>query len=650
MGGHYSRPIYPVDPLFKDTGCSGFTQINLDMGTIESPPFLYIMFYCKSYDEMISTMITILKSTNPKTIATNNIPGAGLTPRMGPPINPDEANANTNEDTGTSMDFGIHFSDMLGLSEDTEPEPTDTETKKNRKRRTHAGAGLGLGPWLYGPIYMLASYDPVADRLKCYLYFPSMTIDGYPWPNYGFLSMSHRWMRRILYGPSYSFIPYTQCKRMFDRFPNGQPARTPYGFGFMYGCSIENPGDSDESCMQSDSAHRGMGIYDKNKSLDEYPNAYYHSYQLDMNDPRISRYINWKSDKNTTTMNIGVLATNLEVLPGCAYALVSPNNKYFFVLGESTIALFRNPQNIDLNKNCSQKLPLTGVVPINVIYFTGLYNTRMYIEENYLNVYSAANPTDASSLMYSVMITSPASEGPFTLVLTNEGTFQVFDKNNVDVIDPRFKNAMAKGLDGNTSINTDEYGNEIDYLGPYDAEADYRRRILNLKAYLKIRGYNVPRDDYNFDAKPDKPKTHLPKYDLLPVYDGHKDYITRYTELLRYFVARGIMPKSALIDWIDETDSSVTRAGNKVSVGHDNTKTNDKHNKNTTGKDKRKDKGKGNKKGKPPPQPTLLGNKRYVDPNESPMDRAIRLNKEDEEKATKKKELEDARTQKELNG
>lgn len=419
---------------------------------------------------------------------------------------------------------------------------------------------------IYGPIYFLTAYEKATRMMHCYLYLPSMTPEGAPWPNYNFLGRTHRWMRRLVYGASYHVPVYTKCDKMFDYW--GMYEKNPeyqYPSGFKYGCMTSDFfSRNGKSCQQSERAHMGMGIYDRDKKDLEYPQAYYHSYQINMNDTRLTN-IN-KGPKALYWLQTHILSSNLDMLPGCSYSIISHNNKYILLLTNFGMVLFRNTYNINFIDFCVKKFAPIGLQPI-LIKWLGVWGegTRMTIEDLNLNIYTTVNSSEI--LVFSEQIAKTGSSGPFTLVLDDDGRFRVYDVNNKDVISDKFRldneNALSNN-GGSENDGLDLYGEGDDSRG-YDPIKDYMRRIINLKAYLRLKGYIINENQNNKNKKDNKDKTqnktdnkkNNKKNKLhLPPYDSKVDYTKRYDDLLVYLKNMGLIRQSAVDHWRDDVKAA----------------------------------------------------------------------------------------------
>ena len=440
--------------------------------------------------------------------------------------------------------------------------------------------------YVYGPVYLLVAQDNQTKILDCYLYFPSMTKDSMLWPNINYLGLAHNWMHMLLYGigtrmqwcfkndkfagfsqytdkslsTTYQGFKnpclngYTKCKQTFNPmrsrknygafriyknttfFPNEQKMED----RFMFGCKT-NDVNNPYACQQSQHAHKAMGLYnkkyDKNKSKDEYPVAYYHAYALRFSDRRINSYINngpYSLQYLTQTLYNGTscgLAKNIlpaytKLLQGCSTALVSQNNMYYLVLGGKNLTLYKNTLNNNLSINCANNSYSGLKVISNIPFKNGGTNSYLIIEENNINIYSAPSNKFSPSIVKSMPFTDINSgklASQYSLILNNNGTIQIIDVNN----------NISGSLDGSFATN------DIT-THPYNKNDDYNRRLLNLKLYLIFRNIYI---DAQTNANSQTIKTQISEN--IPEYNSATNYMQRMLELLTYLESQNKISKGS---------------------------------------------------------------------------------------------------------
>lgn len=485
MGGRSSKPpVYPpIDALFKNVGCVAVSEDDFRDKRMERAPF-----YKQSFD------IPSMKLNGDKNMADMNTP------------------------TYDAMIAAV----VKTMSD--------------------------IGPAkVYGPVYLLTALNRDKQSVKCYMMFPSMQkVDGSgkgsdkakgkgerdiardkvgPSTDVRQIATAHLWMNHLLYGLEYNVKPYSSCMNRlkrdgkWDRDPdrNGEDKRD-NSIAFMHGCIT----DGGDACRQSETVHRGMRLFEDGKRSSEYPIAYYHAYMIDPYDYRVREYMSQaKNAPNPTRLLRNVLTPYGNMIPGCRYALVSPNQTYFYVLSGGALALFFNAGNENYTDLCTKRARLKNAVAVSIRRFKGRYNTNMFIEDDYLNIYSKETAGGNEKLVSSVKISSTPDGGPFTIVLSDKGTLDVLDISGNVVTDDAFK-AFASGSE------------ESDDAMSYNVARNRRYRILNLKAYLRLRGFylDMVKDDNNPVASngstmPFNPKTdYIGRLRLFYMYLSHSGRIS----------------------------------------------------------------------------------------------------------------------------
>jgi hypothetical protein len=450
---------------------------------------------------------------------------------------------------------------------------------------------------IHGPVYLFIAFDPEQGFLEGYLYFPSMTKDRKKWHSHHFLGMSHHWLYRLMYSPDYNILlPNTNCgrrvrdprhtpalesqrvakenelrelkdlvKKLEDPSytpPRYQSSIQPMGgrggyqsstrpipiktreeqlkeakeripqlekdianmydvvksMGMMIGCRTE----SSYGCVQSKRAHKMMRLYRRRKPIDKYPAAYFRVYQLNLDDPRFAEYL----EENTMkTIRRDILPSEMDMFTGCRYMLVSQNRQYFMILSNSWLTIFWNYGNENLESLCRYNRNPTTAMAVRMIPFYGQSNTHLIIESGVLNIYSDIDEDEYN--VYSREIALENSRSPYALVLQDDGTLILYDS----------KNQVASSADGFMTKNVYDPNGPDQNIDDYDAAADYRQRIINLIAYLRL--YNLYREIVaNQDDLPKDVAMYVLQ-DGIPPYNAEIDYKERLQNLVRYLIAKG---------------------------------------------------------------------------------------------------------------
>lgn len=495
MGKKHSKPEYidvyaPPDPLFIDLGCLGLLRYEYsEQNRMGSAPFHTETFKANSYQEMFTKVLVHLEK-----VAKLQVP----------------------------------IADSL--------------------------------PLIQGPVFLFAAYDFEINNIECWLHFPNLnkkTKTLYQ-TNYE-RGVYNRWMHRLITHSMYKMNPSPACnwhmKYNRSKLPVDQqstePAvepvmpsssrgtkyvRVPSEQGetntFMFGCR------STESarCLQSNSIHKKMGIYEDDKKPFHYPNIYFHVYRIDSSDPRVSAFIDQKS---ATTLVRNILPAGLDMNVGCLNSLISENNMYSFALGNRRFGIYRNR---DL-KACSNNR--------DAIYerkFYGYLNTRMVIEDSVLMVYSQPGEGSSEQLVFSMRIAPQNAELPLALVLEDDGSVRVYDRKD----NPSELISSDGNLNSNVSGGSGtEYNMLEDNMG-FDTIAEYKRRLENLHAYLRSINLFV-QSSTGIDLSAANVPVPAQVMEDLPPYDPDMDYVFRWNEWLNYLVAHHSVTKSDILPYYINT-------------------------------------------------------------------------------------------------
>lgn len=527
MGNRKSRPIVypPLDPMFIPIGCTGLLRKEYDYPRLDLAPFLYYRIKVATYSELITRILELMRTL--------------------PPMDTDP------------------------------PEPANPEDLNASMKRIH------------GPVYLFVAFDPEQRFIEGYLYFPSMTKDRRKWHSYHFLGISHNWMYRLLFNPNYNILlPNTNCamryrdpqhtpalefvrvakenelRRLKELVKNLEnPSYTPprpmggrggyqpisrktrqeqlqeakmkipqlekdiakmydivKSMGMMLGCRTE----MSYNCVQSKKAHKMMRIYRRRKPIDKYPAAYFRVYQLNLDDPRLASYV---EDNTMKTVRRDILPSGVDMFPGCGYMLVSPNSKYFMLLSNYWLTIFWNYGNENLHVICRfNGIPMMSM-PIKTIRFSGQLFTHLIIEDDVLNVYSEIFEQEYN--VYSKQIAPENTRAPYALMLQDNGTLILYDSTN----------KVVSSNDGLTTSLMHDPNNLNQNIDDYDPAADYRQRIINLIAYLRM--YNLYKEILeNKDTLPKDVAMYVLQ-EGIPPYNAEIDYRDRLQRLVQYLIAKG---------------------------------------------------------------------------------------------------------------
>jgi hypothetical protein len=601
-------PIYPPnDPMFVQVGCTGLKQSDYLTPRLEAAPFLYFKILTNNYDDLFNTIINILKNINPANAGsmtgTSSTGSGGLfgmnfglnTPNItvSSTTNPSDYSPATfnqqQRDALASGSAATYSAQMAAQSSQTaqaaqgssQPQSYAKQQVQTQQMTTpvYNINNITDNSFVYGPIYLLTAYNADNKIIESYLYFPSMTKDMRPWNNYSTLGMNHSWMYRLLYNYQYRFTPYSSCNvRIGDRPNNsiinelkglysknllGSPDKLgdalikghyvgqlnkkrihdAYVYGLAQGCVTQD--FEKNACQQSDSVHRGMGIFRDGLNSNGYPAVYFTTYSINMKDYRVSSYINKNSFAN---LQRNVLIEETDIFPGCQYMLISPTQKYFMSIGNMSVIIYYNTMNVDLYEACFSKKSPQKIVPVSGKIFQDCTITRGIIESGNFNIYGTSDfdPDEIEQLLFTLFLTKDLSY-PIAINLTDEGTLQVVNNSNkiLNVID------IANGF--KSANNTEYKGGKSIHRGviDYNAKDDYRQRLINLIMYLQERGIYKEDPFYRDLINPAGTADTTHKSGLeadnspasqmrqdIAAFNSHVNYLNRFDEFSQYLLAQ----------------------------------------------------------------------------------------------------------------
>lgn len=524
MGKRYSKPVIPlyppVDPLFTEVGCSGFTYREFSdkqNDRLNKAPFLSYKITGSNYSDFVSRLMSLLQT----------LPPTASPPKKAPTVS-----------TAGRPPRKVYV----------------TTGNEDASRR------------LYGPVFLFCALNVDTSEISAYVYLPSMQKSGKPWASYDMLVYNHRWMHLLMHSKVYRVTPFTNCM-----LRKGTPDYSPFGYDNKYNqpnlasaearanlalqayIKNENYADigslilgctsSTSGCIQSESVHRAMGIYDPKKNNDYdrenplrygYPIAYFRTYVINQSDSRVSDLFNANSFQD---LQLSGLVEGFEMLPGCMNMLVAKNYSHVFMLLPNALVIYRlfdaSPAVMSV---CSTTGAIPRGIPVKTQTFKGGQNTRMVIEQGYLVVFSAKKSNGEEQVALRIQVTTD-TQSPITLVLNNEGILVAYNKNGDDVSAPGLRDlAPDTGDDLQTAFQK------------YNAYEDYQRRLRNLLAYLRLNNLYMQEigDDgrpmarrYGFTPTGDPyvEREEPSIYNFLPKYDARVDYVQRYNNLIDFYRA-----------------------------------------------------------------------------------------------------------------
>ena len=437
------------------------------------------------------------------------------------------------------------------------------------------------GP-IYGPVFFIIAKDfTFQNTYEGYIYFPSMYVTKNDngiitkigrYRNYIELGTAHRWMHTLLYSRTFYRRPvalesgkreWTRCEMYNGRDP------------LKYGCRTDAT-HSDKNianaCKETEDILRDQGTfktgdgYNPNTKIDYgtdyipadknyYPSSYFHSYQIDTFTSK-SKFLSYINQNSFTSLQLNVMLSDMEYYPGCAYMLISPNYRMTFSLNKDNIALGFNTKNIDLLKQCFE-FPnfANALLPLKKYNLTGI-PSRFIIENGVFNVYTLDTDGGVESVNLSIQVidkkylddlkAKSKPQGQYALVLDNNGVFKAYDYNDKDVTSLGFTksfvysyspNGNAEEIAANntpSSLKYPGYGNDSCYIPnqPFNADKNYRCRMLNLMAYLRLKGLLI--DVIKSDSSVQGNQAFKIIYQVVDKYNSTEDYVKRIIDLINF--------------------------------------------------------------------------------------------------------------------
>lgn len=367
---------------------------------------------------------------------------------------------------------------------------------------------------VYGPIYLFVAYDVERGNAEVFLFFPSMTKSGRKWPNYHFLGMSHRWMFRIMNGPDYRIKrPMTSCGiRPFDQ-------------SMEMGCRTEES----FTCSQSKKMHKKMGLFKRRKNKEAYPAIYFRMYSINLLHPSVRDVIH---PSGFSTLQRNILPGDIDMFTGCRYMLVSPRQRFFYVLTRSMLTLYRNLGSEDVTALCMKNKIPKYVVPVQRLYFNGNINTRAVLEEGELRVYSQRDEEATDELVFKSRATKNDTNPPAALVLEDSGRLVVYDNTN-NVVSSSVFNQPS---DAST---TTQVSNE--FTDEYDPVRDRKERLVQLVAYMKLLKMYRDIPQLSIEQQGVDIGADIAFNETITQFDSRANYVQRLEKLLDYLFQNNML-------------------------------------------------------------------------------------------------------------
>lgn len=374
------------------------------------------------------------------------------------------------------------------------------------------------------------------------LYFPSLTKEGRPIPNYEYLGRCHQWMYRLLEARQYKSF-HKQCQQTCMGTPTRKEKGkwkmfTQYYYEYYTPCGI----------------HRNVPdpLPEQRSSKYEY---FFGVYELDLTHPDIASLVSANSPQR---LQRSILPMGTTWTTHCMNILVSDNQQYFLALRPNTYGIYENVRGEDLSDLCRRgRIPKFAKLKSGVT-FAGYNATRLEVSDDHLFIYGNRviryrkrgkwryALSSEEEILREMRLSTQGAERPLALVLHDNGTIAVYDRFNRKVTSDQLLDQMYAPIEEDKEPQL-----------AYDKNADYRYRIEQLKAYLRILGIlkdggitsGVLLDGANEDDLLGIFATSEEEAALLKsgVFDQKVDYIERLRQLVQYLTDLGIAIPASLI-------------------------------------------------------------------------------------------------------
>ena len=304
-----------------------------------------------------------------------------------------------------------------------------------------------------GPVYLFTAQAYNKNKIKCHLYFPSISkTDKKPLRQIHMIGIAHRWMHRLLYSPVYTKFKKSNCT--FKAKDNK---------AMVLGCETGRNNTKATKCMP--------GKKKPKRAKHTQPLGYYKTYRINLKDRTVSPYVHGSSI-NASKLSQNILSEGLDMYKSCRYMLISNNQKYFFLLKNNELSIWRTKKKANFESLC-----MKGYVPA-VVQLIGRLRFRSSAKHLYAtinnNLLEIKDEDDYNATYASLEIATQDALHPISLVLSDDGRLWVADRENRNVT----SSALRSMFEGSGGVQSSDY----DYIG------DYRTRLLNLVAYMKLKG------------------------------------------------------------------------------------------------------------------------------------------------------------------
>jgi hypothetical protein len=395
-----------------------------------------------------------------------------------------------------------------------------------------------------GPIYLfVANHNkPKVCTIEAYLYFPTMTKDIRPAPNYDFIGKSHRWMHRVVNDEYYDMSTQGGCKNICMGAPQQKQKLKGEDYFIACGCVSE---DTQKKCPETNYKRKKPGPPIKN---------YFVIYRVNMSHVMFKRFF---SPDSPDTLLLNILPSNWDLFPGCKYTLRSRNEMVFtrlesydipvpgttsgrtqLVVPGGRFGVFINGGE-DLNDLCKKrKKPAKATLAMSIDHVGK--PRRMVFEGGYLTIYASEDPKSSKEdVAWTVQAAQENAAAPLALVLLDDGRIDVFDRDNKSVVDTKFVSFIQDKTGNLAKTLPPELQPLEDESDEYDPEKDFQARLENLKEYLRARKLLIEEVAQVIALNSQTAVQEIGPIGELLEYDDSIDYKQRLTQLVEFLRNNG---------------------------------------------------------------------------------------------------------------
>lgn len=408
-----------------------------------------------------------------------------------------------------------------------------------------------------GPAYVIVSNNVEAgdNFVEAYIYFPSMTKDAMPAPNYDFMGRSHRWLWRLFNDSLHATSGQGRCVRMcYGTEPVATKVMRSGYYNITYdttvaACGCRSTGQ-DDACGELEVREiKNAG----GKTVSKLPPLVnsYTIYRLNHDHPDCATRFAMDSPRQLV---LNILPSEWDMFPGCQHAVISNNRQFFMMLHtDGTFGVFTNANGEDVIGMCKNKDTPPLNVPLFSMSFAGMPE-RVALEDGVLGLYY--NDNDGESLVWSQRVAGATAPPPLAIVLLDNGTIDVFDRTNTSVLNPGFTEYQRLQWQAYTEkqaqLSSDQQSGSIQSPYPvnttlpeydkirvasqqvYDPAEDFQRRLEHLREWLKVRNLLFETVSQTFDLSSMAVRMVINgDVGRFEAYDPDENYRLRYNDLMR---------------------------------------------------------------------------------------------------------------------